>query len=163
MHQKLTTDPILILLYNLKQALHAGNLDKSNIFSKIIKRFYQKTKLFRKIGFQKRRKRHYKCRGSLKNTKNGGRQKSIKYCQAIQLLRNKTKTTHSNNPSFCWEGTIFSPKFWKGIDQIKTSAWEDLMSSCHRYLPGGTSYVTCQKILKYAADGFILNVNLSLF
>ena len=163
MHQKLTTDPILILLYNLKQALHAGNLDKSNIFSKIIKRFYQKTKLFRKIGFQKRRKRHYKCRGSLKNTKNGGRQKSIKYCQAIQLLRNKTKTTHSNNPSFCWEGTIFSPKFWKGIDQIKTSAWEDLMSSCHRYLPGGTSYVTYQKILKYATDGFILNVNLSLF
>ena len=70
---------------------------------------------------------------------------------------------HSINPRFCWEGTTFSHKFWKGIDQKKTTAWEDLTSSCHRYLPGGDLLCYLSKKLKYAADGLILNVDLSLF
>ena len=115
MHQKLTADLFSILLYNLKHPLHARNFDKSDIFSKIIKKFYQKTKLFIKSCFQKRRKRHWKCIGSLKNTKNWRRQKSIKYCQAIQLLRNKTKTTHTVSiPVSAGREKLSVPNFEKG-------------------------------------------------
>ena len=46
------------------------------------------------------------------------------------------------------------------------SAWGDLKSSCHKYLPGGASYLSCQKILlkiKYGSSGSISNSILVCF
>ena len=39
------------------------------------------------------------------------------------------------------------------------------MSPCHGYLPGGTSYVSCQKYLKikYGFEGLISNFDVGLF
>ena len=63
------------------------------------------------------------------------------------------------------------PNYKEAGSENKMSAWGDLKSSCHVYLPwggggGGAYYVSCQKkILKirYGLEGSILNVDLSLF
>ena len=45
---------------------------------------------------------------------------------------------------FCWVvETTFCPKFWKGEFRKKMSAWGDLKSTCHRYLPGGGGGLLC--------------------
>ena len=53
MHQKLTTEPSLDLLYNLKHALHTRNFDKSNIFSRLSKDFIKKLSCLEKLVFKK--------------------------------------------------------------------------------------------------------------
>ena len=71
------------------------------------------------------------------------------------------------------------PNYKEAGSENKMSAWGDLKSSCHVYLPwgggrgqgrgqgrGGAYYVSCQKkILKirYGLEGSISNVDLSLF
>ena len=78
---------------------------------------------------------------------------------------------YQSPPPFLLGGQLLVPNFEKGGDYQgkKMSAWVDLKSSCHGYLPrgggGGAYYVSSQKwLLKINGfEGSISNVNLGLF
>ena len=60
----------------------------------------------------------------------------------------------------------FHPQILKTRDQKKMSAWGDLKSSWHIYLPGGiTMFLVKRRLLtiKYGFEGSISNVDLGLF
>ena len=53
-------------------------------------------------------------------------------------------------PPFLLGGQLSVTNFERGggIRKKNECLGRELMSPCHGYLPGGTSYVSCQKILK---------------
>ena len=52
---------------------------------------------------------------------------------------------HSISPPFCWGGQLSVQILKRGDQKKKMSAWADLTSSCHGYLPRRSYYVSCQK------------------
>ena len=74
--------------------------------------------------------------------------------------------TQYHSIPFCSRRQHSVPNFEKGGIRNKMSAWGDLKSSCHRYLPEGDYCVSCKILLckiKYGFEGSISNVDLGLF
>ena len=71
------------------------------------------------------------------------------------------------SPRFCW-GDGFQSQILETGYQKKMSAWVDLKSSCHEYLPGGrglTMFLVKKRLLKikFGFEWSISNVDLGLF
>ena len=63
---------------------------------------------------------------------------------ALHYLKNEV-SHHSISPPLSNQGGGGGPNFERGGLEKKVSALDVLQSLCHRYLPGGAYYVSCQK------------------